>query len=118
MRKNSTLILKEIRLDRALETFEHIERLRQAIDDFLNFRTNELDALITMIELTKGDDLLSEYVEEKVINHYRSIIGLLGMTTEGFREYIKYMEEEHKKYEQIRNQARSKIHRQPTEKLH
>ena len=118
MRKNSNQILKEIYLDEQLDTFKQIVPLRKAISDFENFKENEYDALHLAIDLTKKNPILKEWVEERIAKHYATILSLLGLTTEGFKDYIKKMEVEQQRYAKIRNEARKQVHSGTTKKLH
>lgn len=102
MRKNSQQILKELRLDQELNRYEHADVLRQAIDDMLNFRVNELDAYHTMCNLVKGNKILEGYINDKIIEHSKNIMAVLGVTVEGFNTELLNIEEMKKDYERTR----------------
>jgi hypothetical protein len=117
MRKNSLQILKEIYLDKALYTFPHIEELRRCMNDLLQFKPNELDALNRALELVKDSPELSAWVADQIVEHSRYIMSLLGMTVEGYREFLKLMEDEYIEYTKIRDKARKQVDKSPASKL-
>ena len=118
MRKNSQQIYKEILLDEELKKFEHRDLLKKCIDDLLNFRVNELDALIEACELVEDNPILKEWVMSKLIEHTRNLLPILGVTIEGFKMSIEELEEKKREYEKIRNPIRWKIPGKPTETMH
>jgi len=110
MRKNSQQLYKEILLEREIDKFVFKERLRQCMDDMLNFKTNELEALVTACELTKDNPILQEYVNNKIIEHARNLMSVLGVTIEGFKELTEGLEQKHDSYQKIRNEAKQRFH--------
>jgi len=115
MRKNSKQIYKEILLDKELDAFPLRAKLNQCIDDLLNFRTNELEALLEATMLVEGNPILKEYVSQKIIEHSRSLMTLLGVTIDGFKVGIEELEEQKRRYGEIRNKVSKQILIKPEE---
>lgn len=118
MRKNSNEILHEINLDTELSNCIYREKLTRCIDDLLNFRVNELEALIEAMELTKENEILKEWVMTKVVEHSKKICAILGVTVEGFKMSIEEMERKKQQYEQIRNGVKQQVLSKPKETMH
>jgi hypothetical protein len=118
MRKTSNQILREIELSLALNHFEHRDKLNQCIDDLLNFRVNELEALIEAESLSKDNPILREWVMTKVVEHTRNICSILGVTVEGFKMSIEEMERKKIQYEQIRDRVKQQVSDKSKETMH
>lgn len=109
MRKNSKQIYKEILLEIELEKFLARIKLKECLDDFLNFKTNELEALLEACDLVKDNDILKDYINQKIIQHARNIMQVLGVTVEGFKIGIEELEEQKRRYGEIRNKVSKQI---------
>lgn len=117
MKKNSNQVLKEMRLDQTIAKFEHKEELAQAIDDLINFRVVELDSLIKIERLTRGNVILTYYINNIIIEHAKRICTMMGVTVEGFKIEIEQLEKQKEAYDKIRNRTIEQVDSKPKETM-
>ena len=113
MRKNSAQILKEVILDYELNQLPEETKLalHTAIDDLTNFRINEVDALLKLIEIRDDTDIhlsISAYISQIIIDHSRTLLAILGVTAEGFKTNIDDLERKRKAYLLMRGKQDAK----------
>ena len=105
MRKNSTQILNEVMLEYELSQMPAESKLILdiAIDDLTNFKTNELEALLKMMEIRLDcTPSIQAYIMSVIVNHSRTLLEILGLTVEGFKTEIEDLEKKREAYNRIR----------------
>jgi len=105
MRKNSQQILNEVMLEYELKQMPEESKaiLDQAIYDLTNFKTNELEALIKMMEIKLDvTPSIQAYIMSVIVNHSRTLLEVLGLTAEGFKSEIEDLEKKREAYHKIR----------------